>query len=104
MKKENLGFLFGIFFINFKKKECFDYVEFKFDGKHKYFFKINKNLNEIYVFNLSEELLFIYSFKTEKESQKEELSTDNLFLSKIKFGLQIKGFVLKDNDWIVVLS
>ena len=104
LKKENLGFLFGIFFINFKKKECFDYVEFKFDGKHKYFFKINKNLNEIYVFNLSEELLFIYSFKTEKESQKEELSTDNLFLSKIKFGGNIKGIDFTANNGMVVLT
>ena len=104
LKEEKLGFLFGIFFVNFKKKQCFDYVEFNFDGKNKYIFKINKNLNEIYIFNLSEELLFIYSFRAKNESQKEELSTDNLFLSKIKFSGNIRGIDFTALNGMVVLT
>ena len=104
LKEEKLGFLFGIFFVNFKKKQCFDYVEFNFDGKNKYIFKINKNLNEIYIFNLSEDLLFIYSFGAKNESQKEELSTDNLFLSKIKFSGNIRGIDFTALNGMVVLT
>ena len=104
LKKEKIGFSFGIFFINFKEKKCVDYVEFNFDGNNNYIFKINKYSNEIYIFNLSEELLFIYCFKAINETQNEELSSKNLFLSKIKFSGNISGIDFTANNGMVVLT
>ena len=104
IKTEKVGYSFGIFFVNFKEKKCFDCVEFNFDEKNKYFFKINKNLNEIYIFNLSEELLYIYNFKIEYQSQNSELSPDNLFITKIKFCGNIKGIDFTANNGMVVLT
>ena len=104
MKNEKSEFLFGIFFVDFKENKCVDYVDFKFDDKNRYFFKINKNTNEIYIFNLSEELLFIYSFKSQNPSEKETFSTDNLFLSKIKFNGNFKGIDFTANNGMVILT
>ena len=104
IKKEKMGYSFGIFFVNFKEKKCFDCVEFNFDEENKYFFKINKNSNEIYIFNLSEELLYIYNFKSENQSQNSELSPDNLFITKIKFCGNIKGIDFTGNNGMVVLT
>ena len=104
MKKEKMGFLLGIFFVDFKEKQCLDHVEFKFDEKNKYFFKINKNTNEIYIFNLTEELLFIYSFKSQNSSKNEILSLDNLYISKIKFNGNIKGIDFTANNGMVILT
>ena len=102
IKKEKVGYLFGIFFVNFKEKKCFDSVEFNFDEKNKYFFKTNKNTNEIYIFNLSEELLYIYNFKTENKNS--ELSPENLFITKIKFSGNIKGIDFTANNGMVLLT
>ena len=104
IKKEKIGYSLGIFFVSFKEKKCFDSVEFNFDENNKYFFKINKNTNEIYIFNLSEELLYIYNFKTENQNQNSELSPENLFITKIKFSGNIKGIDFTANNGMVVLT
>ena len=103
-KGEQFENILGILFLNYKEKKCSNYIEFNFDGKNKYLFKINKNINEIYIFNLSEELLFIYSFKIESKNPNEELSPDNLFLSKIKFSGNIKGIDFTANNGMVILT
>ena len=104
VKKEEIGYLLGIIFVNFKEKKCLDCVEFEFKDKNKYFFKINKNTNEIYIFNLNEELLNIYSFKTESPNQNCDLSLDNLFITKIKFCGNIKGIDFTANNGMVILT
>lgn len=102
-KTEKNEFLLGIFFINFKEKKCLDYREIDFDGNKKYLFKINKNTNEIYIFNLSEEFLYIFSFITKKKNQIQK-SADDLYLSKIKFSGNIKGIDFTANNGMVVLT
>ena len=101
-KDEKIGYLFGIFFANFKEKKILDYLEFNFDANGKYFLKVNKNTNEIYIFNLKSELLFIYSFKTENKN--ELFLPENLFLSKTKFSGNIKGIDFTANNGMVVLT
>ena len=102
-KTEKNEFLLGIFFINFKEKKCLDCREIDFDGNKKYLFKINKNTNEIYIFNLSEEFLYIFSFITKKKNQIQK-SADDLYLSKIKFSGNIKGIDFTANNGMVVLT
>ena len=101
-KDEKIGYLFGIFFANFKEKKILDYLEFNFDANGNYFLKVNKNTNEIYIFNLKSELLFIYSFKTENKN--ELFLPENLFLSKTKFSGNIKGIDFTANNGMVVLT
>ena len=101
-KDEKIGYLFGIFFANFKEKKILDYLEFNFDANGNYFLKVNKNTNEIYIFNLKSELLFIYSFKTENKN--ELFLSENLFLSKTKFSGNIKGIDFTANNGMVVLT
>ena len=101
-KDEKIGYLFGIFFANFKEKKILDHLEFNFDANGKYFLKVNKNTNEIYIFNLKSELLFIYSFKTENKN--ELFLPENLFLSKTKFSGNIKGIDFTANNGMVVLT
>ena len=103
-KKENIGFLLGIFFVNFKERKILDYVEFDFDGKNKYLFKLNKNRNEIFIFNLEKELLTIYSFSPNNNFPKEVFSSDNLFISTIKFSGNIKGIDFTANNGMVILN
>ena len=103
-KKDKSDFLLSIVFINFKENKCLKCIEFNFEGKNKYFFKINKNTKEIYIFNLSEEILFIYSFKTINTNPRGNLSPDNLFISKSKFNGNIKGVDFTSNNGMVVLT
>ena len=103
-KGEQTGYLFGIFFLNYKEKKCSNYIDFNFDGKNKYLFKINKNTNEIYIFNLSEEILIIYSFKIVSNNLNEDFSPDNLFISKIKFSGNIKGIDFTAHNGMVILT
>ena len=97
------GYLFSIIFINFKENKLYDYVEFIFQLKNKYFFKINKISNEIYIFNLTDELLFIYSFK-KHETDKKILSSEDLYITKIHFSGNIKGIDFTENNGLVILS
>ena len=94
-KNKNIlsGYLLGIFFINFKDKKCFDYIEITFEAKNQYIFKINEISNEIYIFNLTEEILNIYSF-----NKKDLLSSDDLYISKIQFNGNIKGVDFTQNN------
>ena len=100
-KNKNIlsGYLLGIFFVNFKDKKCFDYVEITFEAKNQYIFKINEISNEIYLFNLTEEMLNIYSF-----NKKDVLSSDDLYISKIQFNGNIKGVDFTENNGLVILT
>ena len=100
-KNKNIlsGYLFSIMFLNFNDKKCCDYIEFHFEAKNNYFFRINRITNEIYIFNLSEELLYIYSFK-----KKDLLSSDDLYITKIHFSGNIKGIDFTENNGLIVLT
>ena len=93
------GYILGIFFVNFKKKKCCDYIEIIFEAKNNYFFKVNANTNEIYIFNLSEGILYVYSF-----NKKDFFSSDDLYVSKINFCGNIKGVDFTENNGLVILT
>ena len=98
-KKASSGYILGFIFVNFNAKKCYDSAEFIFDSKNKYFFKYNKITNEIYVFNLTEELLHIYGFKKHDFN-----SGNNLYITKINFTGNIKGVDFTTNNGLVILT
>lgn len=93
------GYLLSIIFVDFKGNKCFDYLEFNYKAYNKYFFKINQKSKEIYLFNLSQELLYIYSFK-----KQDEISRNDLYITKIHFTGNIKGVDFTENNGLVILT
>ena len=91
--------LLGIFFIDFKAKKPCDYIEIIFEARNKYFFKVNKISNELYIFDLSKELLYLFIF-----NKKNILSSSDLFICKIYFSGNIKGVDFTENNEMVILT
>ena len=100
-KSKNIlrGCLLGIFFIDFKAKKPCDYIEIIFEARNKYFFKANKISNELYIFDLSKELLYLFIF-----NKKDILSSSDLFICKIYFSGNIKGVDFTENNEMVILT
>ena len=97
------GYVFTILFVDFKDKKCSEFVEIIFEAKNKYLFKKNEITNEIYIFNLTEELLFIYSFK-EKYTKSGKYTSEDLLFTKIHFCGNIKGIDFTGNNGLVLLT
>ena len=102
-KNASSGYVFTIIFVDFNNKKCLEFVEIIFKAKNKYLFKKNVNTDEIYIFNLTEELLFIYSFK-EKNSKSVKFTSEDLLFTKIHFCGNIKGIDFTENNGLVVLT
>lgn len=102
-KNESSGYVFTIIFVDFNNKKCSEFVEIIFKAKNKYLFKKNEITDEIYIFNLTEELLFIFSFK-EKDIKSGRFTSEDLLFTKIHFCGNIKGIDFTGNNGLVVLT
>ena len=102
-KNSSSGYIFTIIFVDFNDKKCSEFVEITFEAKNKYLFKKNQMTDEIYIFDLTEELLFIYSFK-EKYSKSGKFTSEDLLFTKIYFCGNIKGIDFTENNGLVILT
>ena len=104
LAKNSENYILGIFYIDFNNNKCLNYSQIKYDNKNEFLLRINRKFNEIYLFNLNNNLLYIYNFYNKNNNTTNIFNENDRKEYKINFDIKIKGMDFTEEGGLIVLT